>query len=91
MVLSIDPLWRSFLNYIYNRGGWTGTPKPDWDTTDDIQGEDLVKARAARATAEEEDMLKRITEVVEKQDVGDDIDDLGDGYEQIERPWRESE
>ena len=29
-VLSLDPLWRSFLNYIYLNGGWTG-PDITWD------------------------------------------------------------
>ncbi|KAJ3555412.1 hypothetical protein NM688_g2589 [Phlebia brevispora] len=30
-VLSLDPLWRSFLNYIYTNGGWKGEA-PNWDT-----------------------------------------------------------
>ena len=29
-LLSLDPLWRSFLNYIYLNGGWTG-PDITWD------------------------------------------------------------
>ena len=29
-VLSLDPLWRAFLNYIYLNGGWTG-PDITWD------------------------------------------------------------
>ncbi|KAG0706249.1 P-loop containing nucleoside triphosphate hydrolase protein [Suillus ampliporus] len=34
-VLSLDPLWRSFLNYVHSNGGWTG-PKPTWDTTETV-------------------------------------------------------
>lgn len=29
-VLSIDPLWRTFLNYVHNHGGWVGEPIA-WD------------------------------------------------------------
>ncbi|KAM5541781.1 hypothetical protein V8D89_004510 [Ganoderma adspersum] len=29
-VLSIDPLWRGFMNYIYSHGGWRGV-SPTWD------------------------------------------------------------
>ncbi|EGO29184.1 hypothetical protein SERLADRAFT_456584, partial [Serpula lacrymans var. lacrymans S7.9] len=29
-VLSLDPLWRSFLNYVHNNGGWKG-PSITWD------------------------------------------------------------
>ena len=34
-VLSLDPLWRSFLNYVYNNGGWTG-PDITWDPKADV-------------------------------------------------------
>jgi len=30
-VLSLDPLWRSFLNYVHLNNGWKGPP-PSWDT-----------------------------------------------------------
>lgn len=30
MVLGLDPLWRAFLNYVHDGGGWTGKPIP-WD------------------------------------------------------------
>ncbi|KAH7924362.1 RNA helicase [Leucogyrophana mollusca] len=31
-VLSLDPLWRSFLNYVHQNRGWVGPP-PTWDTS----------------------------------------------------------
>lgn len=34
-VLSLDPLWRSFLNYIYCNGGWVG-PDITWDPTAEV-------------------------------------------------------
>jgi helicase MOV-10 len=33
--LSIDPMWRYFLNYVYNNGGWRG-PVPDWNTNAEV-------------------------------------------------------
>jgi helicase MOV-10 len=30
VVLSIDPLWRKFLNYVHKNGGWTGD-EISWD------------------------------------------------------------
>ena len=29
-VLSLDPLWRSFMNFVYLNNGWTGSPIT-WD------------------------------------------------------------
>ena len=34
-VLSLDPLWRSFLNYVYLSGGWTG-PDITWDPNAEV-------------------------------------------------------
>lgn len=91
MVLSLDPLWRSFLSYIYNNGGWIGTPKPDWDTNAEINGQELLNLRKGRATVEEDELLQRIAETVEHRMNIEGLEDLGDGYEAVERPWRETE
>jgi helicase MOV-10 len=91
-VLSLDPLWRGFLNYIFNHGGWTGRPRPDWDTNDpNLDSADLLRARRAEITAEEEELITKVTETIDRRTRADDIDDLGDGYEVVERPWRETE
>lgn len=91
-VLSLDPLWRSFLNYIYNNGGWTGRPLPSWNTNDpDVDSADLLQARRAEISAEEEELIAKVTETIDKRAKADDMDDLGDGYEVVERPWREME
>ena len=34
-VLSLDPLWRSFLNYVYKNRGWRG-PLPNWNTEEEV-------------------------------------------------------
>jgi helicase MOV-10 len=91
-VLSLDPLWRGFLNYIFNNGGWTGRPRPTWDTNDpNLDSAELLRARRAAITAEEEELIMKVTETIDRRARADDIDDLGDGYEAVERPWRETE
>ncbi|PBK68587.1 RNA helicase [Armillaria solidipes] len=51
-VLSIDPLWRSFLNYIYKHGGWRGL-QISWDPDADVD-EAGGYDRAIRMAAQEE-------------------------------------
>ena len=48
-MLSIDPLWRGFMNYVYAHGGWSGDA-PGWDTTVPVQT-DVDYAAAMRAAA----------------------------------------
>lgn len=92
MVLSLDPLWRSFLGYIYNSGGWKGRPRPDWDTIQGVDGEELIESRRAALQKEQEALMRRVTEAVEQQAEAENIEDkdIGDGYEEVERPWREA-
>lgn len=91
-VLSLDPLWRSFLNYLYNQGGWTGHPKPSWDTNNpNLDSTELLRTRRAEASAEEQELMTRITETIDGVVSAEAMDDLGDGYESIERPWWEKE
>ncbi|KAG1748034.1 P-loop containing nucleoside triphosphate hydrolase protein, partial [Suillus occidentalis] len=63
-VLSLDPLWRSFLNYVHLNGGWAG-PGPTWDTTEtvDESGEYDQHIRAAAMT-DMSLLARRIEEVV---------------------------
>jgi helicase MOV-10 len=41
-VLSLDPLWRAFLNYVYLNGGWTGLPNITWDPENEVDHHDEV-------------------------------------------------
>jgi helicase MOV-10 len=34
-VLSLDPIWRAFLNYVFENDGWVGRP-PSWDTSEAV-------------------------------------------------------
>jgi helicase MOV-10 len=91
-VLSLDPLWRSFLNYVHLNGGWAG-PGPTWDTTEtvDESGEYDQHIRAAAMT--DMNLLARrieevVTETVQTGTVSE-VDDDDDAN--VDRPWRELE
>ncbi|PFH46787.1 hypothetical protein AMATHDRAFT_7405 [Amanita thiersii Skay4041] len=83
-VLSIDPMWRSFLNYIYNNNGWKG-PSPDWDTTAPVDPEgkydEIVREHAQLDMNEFARKMEEFTlDGVEEDDGGG-----------VDQPWRETE
>jgi helicase MOV-10 len=83
-VLSLDPLWRSFLNYIYLNGGWTG-PEITWDPEEPIdeKGGYDKKVRSA-AQVDMNDFARRMEELT-MAEVEDDPD------ANVDRPWRDVE
>ncbi|KAG7441319.1 P-loop containing nucleoside triphosphate hydrolase protein [Guyanagaster necrorhizus] len=77
-VLSLDPLWRSFLNYVYKRGGWRGLPI-SWDPYADVDetgGYDRAMREAAQA---EMDELTRQMEAMASTSVQDEV---------LDEPWQ---
>jgi helicase MOV-10 len=36
-VLGLDPLWRSWLNFVFLGGGWTGSEGPAWDAEAEVR------------------------------------------------------
>ncbi len=53
-VLSLDPLWRSFLNYVYLNKGWRG-PDITWDPNEPVNeagGYDKIMRKAASVEME---------------------------------------
>lgn len=88
-ILALDALWRAFMNYVYENGGWTGH-RISWNprsTTDDFVDEVTCRARN-----EAEEELSRLKALILRADgdggnllgsyegEGDEIDgDLGDG------------
>ncbi|KAF9441768.1 RNA helicase [Macrolepiota fuliginosa MF-IS2] len=83
-VLGLDPLWKSFLNYVVHNQGWRG-PEIPWDASepnDTIEGYD----REAQDT-EHLDMngFARHMEALALEAANEDLD-AG-----IDRPWRELE
>ncbi|KAH9477519.1 Putative helicase mov-10-B.1 [Psilocybe cubensis] len=83
-VLSLDPLWRSFLNYIYLNGGWIGPDIP-WDpntAVDEAGGYD--KAIRQNASIDMDAFARRI-EGLALAEVDEDLD------ANVDRPWRDVE
>ncbi|KAI0691003.1 P-loop containing nucleoside triphosphate hydrolase protein [Cerioporus squamosus] len=77
-VLSIDPLWRGFMNYIYTHSGWRGPP-PSWDVNAAVKAvgdyaEEIKEAAAAELNA----FMERFQE-------GDDLE----GGANYDRAFRE--
>lgn len=88
-VLGLDPLWRSFLSYIHEEGGWKGIPIP-W------QGADAYNDAHRRRTA-----MNDLASLIERTrtmnlslgggGVAGDADDVDVGEGNVDRPWREDE
>ncbi|KZV62176.1 P-loop containing nucleoside triphosphate hydrolase protein [Peniophora sp. CONT] len=59
-VLSLDPLWRSFLNVVHENGGWRGPPIP-WDPTEEVREDGGYDAEARdRGAAELNELANRL-------------------------------
>ena len=79
-MLSIDPLWRGFMNYVYAHGGWSGDA-PGWDTAVPVQAEvDYAAAIRAAAAAEMDELFARLAD---EEDV--------EGRANVDRPFAELE
>lgn len=89
-VLSLDPLWRSFLNYCHVNGGWKGPP-PSWNTREvvDEQGK-FDKRLRELGLADMNEFTRRIESLTLAG-----VEGVGDDQEQtdanIDRPWVEVE
>lgn len=92
-VLSLDPLWRGFLNYIYNLRAWKGKPTPDWDTTAAVEDTAYDVQRRRQAQVDHVDLIARIADAVEGEHQVDDLENEGHQEDAVvvERPWREAE
>jgi helicase MOV-10 len=88
-VLSLDPLWRSFLNYVHLNGGWKGPP-PIWDTREPVT-EDGGYDQHLRETAlvNMNDFTRRMESLTLAS--VDAMDDEDDADANVDRPWREVE
>ncbi|TCD60518.1 hypothetical protein EIP91_009945 [Steccherinum ochraceum] len=87
-VLGLDPLWRTFLNFVWNHGGWKGDA-PSWDTDQIIRSrggfaEDIVEETIVDMTA----FIYRMRSMT-LEDVMPQLPDDDGGNE--DRPWREIE
>lgn len=88
-VLGLDPLWRAFLNYVYNNGGWTGRDI-SWDPelpVDETGGYDRVVRGAAQ-----EDMNAFTRRMEALTIAGAEAADNGDEDDtNVDRPWQDVE
>ncbi|KAK1226913.1 hypothetical protein PQX77_010082 [Marasmius sp. AFHP31] len=88
-VLSLDPLWRAFMNYIYDNDGWIG-PEPMWDTEADVDLGDYGAEIRERAK-EDMNLFTRMMEALTLNGVND-AEEGGDGDDvNVDRPWAETE
>ncbi|KAF5322682.1 hypothetical protein D9619_001136 [Psilocybe cf. subviscida] len=85
-VLSLDPLWRSFLNYIYLNGGWNG-PDITWDPDVPVSESERYD-KAIRKTAQEDmnDFARQMEEMTLKE-----VNDADDIDANVDKPWRDME
>lgn len=92
LVLSLDPLWKTFLNYVHLGGGCKGK-KFDWDPLETIDRSARLDAeRRQTGLTEMEELIERTRSLVigQTEDLaGRDDDDELEGN--VDRPWREDE
>ena len=92
-VLSLDPLWRGFLNYAYNLGAWKGKPLPDWDTAETVENTSYDVQRRRQAQDDHDGLIARIADAVEGELRVEDLENEANQEDAVvvERPWREAE
>ncbi|KAH9932178.1 P-loop containing nucleoside triphosphate hydrolase protein [Fomitopsis serialis] len=88
-VLSLDPLWRSFLSYAHGRGGWKGPP-PSWDTGAAVDSTGGYDQRVRGTALADMNEFTRRMELMTLNGVASDADD-DDIDANVDRPWREVE
>ena len=91
-VLALDPLWRKFMNYVHNAGGWRGDA-PAWDTHAPVDEDAEYDVQVREAAAADMNSLMRRMEAFTMQGLnGAGADDAeSDDEQNVDRPWREVE
>jgi helicase MOV-10 len=83
-VLGLDPLWRSFLNYVHQNGGWKGPDIP-WDPSEPVCQAGGYDAVIRDMTVANMNDFTRRVESLTMEGVEEDPD-AG-----VDKPWRELE
>ncbi|EMD34729.1 hypothetical protein CERSUDRAFT_97310 [Gelatoporia subvermispora B] len=83
-VLSLDPLWRGFMNYVFINGGWKGDA-PAWDTSAPVDDTGDYVQEVLEAAMQDINEFARKMEGLSLEDDGED------GGAGDDRPWREVE
>ncbi|KAK0191970.1 RNA helicase [Armillaria mellea] len=68
-VLALDPLWRSFMNYIHIKGGWRGH-RISWDPKANVN--DYVQGVRSKADGEAEETMTRLKALIVNVNEGGD-------------------
>jgi helicase MOV-10 len=91
VVLSLDPMWREFLEYIHASGGWRGKPK-DWESGEWMAEGDhnIVRERRNDAKDAMDELAHRMQNIV-IDNLPDEDDASSDGEAAQDKPWREDE
>ncbi|KAJ1310105.1 hypothetical protein OPQ81_006853 [Rhizoctonia solani] len=89
-VLGLDPLWRSFLTYVHQEGGWKGGPIP-WDG--DVGDAYSAGQRSNMATNDLASLIERTRTMNLSLGGGEagNADDTDVQEGNADRPWREDE
>ena len=91
-MLMLDPLWKSFLQYIQNNGGWIG-PEIQWESADDSSKPS--ENGQNRSSIDMNVFSRRIESLTMKAASDDEKGDIPEGEEEvdanIDRPWRDLE
>lgn len=86
-MLSLDPLWRSFLNYVHQNGGWKG-PAPMWDTLAPVN-ESRYDAQVRDKAMKNMNSFTRMLETLTLNGVQADGEEGEGDVDVDERPWND--
>ena len=84
-VLGLDPLWRSFLNYIHRNNGWTGSPIT-WDPREVVDEAGRYDHRVRESARLDMNDFSRRMEELTLASV-----DINEEEGNVDRPWRDVE
>ena len=87
-MLSLDPLWRSFLNYIHLNGGWRGPP-PSWDPRAPVEENGKYDQGFRELGLADMNDFTRLMESLTLAGANNGEDHDQDAN--VDRPWREVE
>jgi helicase MOV-10 len=90
-VLSLDPLWRSFMNYVYQSGGWKGQ-LPTWDTSEKVNTKGGYDKGIKQTALDDMNEFTRAMEALTLAGAqGGGVEEEDDIDHNADRPWVELE
>jgi helicase MOV-10 len=71
----MDPLWRGFMNWVHQNGGWTGQSQISWDPNEPIRAGGYDVEIRAQALAQLNEQLVKLN----MKPVAEEIEGEGEG------------